>query len=98
MNADTRIRSTLPTDDPEIRDVVREFIDSISVSLDAMTAALEAEATTNWPAAHALKGSAAPRLPCFTEPPAIEQSAKRRNPNNARPLRQIEKLQAIVAV
>jgi signal transduction histidine kinase/CheY-like chemotaxis protein/HPt (histidine-containing phosphotransfer) domain-containing protein len=103
MNTSTQIvRSMLPTDDPEIRDVVREFIDGISERLDAMAAALETEQYEELARlAHALKGSGGTAgFPCFTDPAArIEESAKARDPQDiGDALRQIEKLQDVVAV
>jgi signal transduction histidine kinase/CheY-like chemotaxis protein/HPt (histidine-containing phosphotransfer) domain-containing protein len=73
------VRSTLPTDDPEIREVVVEFIDSIEQRLDAMAAALESDDCDELGRiAHALKGSGGTAgFACFTQPAAqIEQLAK----------------------
>jgi signal transduction histidine kinase/CheY-like chemotaxis protein/HPt (histidine-containing phosphotransfer) domain-containing protein len=73
--------STLPTDDPEIRDVVVEFITSIGDRLDAMSTALEVEDFDELARlAHALKGSGGTAgYHCFTEPAArIEALAKSR--------------------
>jgi signal transduction histidine kinase/CheY-like chemotaxis protein/HPt (histidine-containing phosphotransfer) domain-containing protein len=73
------MRSTLPTDDSEIREVVVEFIDSIEQRLDAMAAALECDDSVELARiAHALKGSGGTAgFACFTEPAArIEQLAK----------------------
>ncbi len=77
--------STLPTDDPEIREVVAEFIDSISQRMDAMSAALASEDFDELARlAHALKGSGGTAgFNCFTDPAArIEKSAKARHPEN----------------
>ena len=103
MNATPQIvHSMLPTDDPEIRDVVREFIDSISERLDAMTAALETEQYEELARlAHALKGSGGTAgFPCFTDPAArVEEMAKTKDSQNiGDALRQIESLKDIVAV
>jgi len=79
------MRSTLPTDDPEIREVVAEFIDSIDQRLDAMTAALEGDDLDELARiAHALKGSGGTAgFACFTEPAArIEQLAKAGQPRD----------------
>jgi HPt (histidine-containing phosphotransfer) domain-containing protein len=96
------VRSTLPTDDPEIREVVREFIDSIDVRLDAMTAALESESYEELARlAHALKGSGGTAgYNCFTDPAGrIEQCAKARNPQDiGDALSEIEKLRKVLAV
>jgi len=73
------VRSTLPTDDPEIREVVVEFVKSIEQRLDAMAAALENDDFDELARiAHALKGSGGTAgFACFTEPAArIEQLAK----------------------
>jgi CheY-like chemotaxis protein/HPt (histidine-containing phosphotransfer) domain-containing protein len=80
-----KFHSTLPTDDPEIREVVAEFIDSISQRMDAMSAALASEDFDELARlAHALKGSGGTAgFNCFTDPAArIEQSAKARQPDN----------------
>jgi signal transduction histidine kinase/CheY-like chemotaxis protein/HPt (histidine-containing phosphotransfer) domain-containing protein len=77
--------STLPTEDPEIREVVVEFIDSINQRLDAMIAALAGEDFDELARlAHALKGSGGTAgYNCFTEPAArIEKLAKSQQPEN----------------
>ncbi len=73
--------STLPTDDPEIREVVAEFIDSINLRLDAMSQALDSDDFDELARlAHALKGSGGTAgFNCFTEPAArLEKLAKDR--------------------
>jgi signal transduction histidine kinase/DNA-binding NarL/FixJ family response regulator len=78
------IKSTLPTEDEEIREVVREFVDSISDRLDAMSAALTAENYDDLAKlAHALKGSGGTAgFDCFTNPAGrIEQWAKQQVPD-----------------
>ena len=72
-------RSTLPTDDAAIREIVMEFIDSVPDRLDALSAALAAENYDELARlAHALKGSGGTAgFHCFTEPAArIESLAK----------------------
>lgn len=94
--------STLPTDDPEIRDAVVEFIDSIEQRLDAMDAALESddlEALAG--VAHALKGSGGTAgFACFTEPAAqIEQLAKAgQRQDIGRAIDSIRELKDVVAI
>ena len=96
------LRSTLPTDDPEIREVVVEFIDSISQRLDAMAAALGSDNFDELARiAHALKGSGGTAgFNCFTEPAArIEHAAKARLPQNVAPaIDEIRGLKEMVAV
>jgi CheY-like chemotaxis protein len=96
------LRSTLPTDDPEIREVVVEFIDSISQRLDAMAAALGSDNFDELARiAHALKGSGGTAgFNCFTEPAArIEHAAKARLPENVAPaIDEIRGLKEMVAV
>jgi CheY-like chemotaxis protein len=72
-------RSTLPTDDPEIREIVQEFVESVPERLDAIAAALEANEYDELARlAHALKGCGGTAgYICFTQPAAqIEQLAK----------------------
>ncbi|MGD9636258.1 MAG: response regulator, partial [Pirellulales bacterium] len=94
--------STLPTEDPEIRAVVVEFIDSIGRRLDAMSAALESEDFDELARlAHALKGSGGTAgYHCFTEPAArIESLAKaRRGTELAGAFGEIRGLQTCIAV
>jgi signal transduction histidine kinase/DNA-binding NarL/FixJ family response regulator len=71
--------SSLPTDDPAIREIVQEFVDSIPDQLDAMSAALEANDYDEVARlAHSLKGGGGTAgFDCFTQPAAkIEQCAK----------------------
>jgi CheY-like chemotaxis protein/HPt (histidine-containing phosphotransfer) domain-containing protein len=95
-------RSSLPTSDPEIREVVVEFINSIDQRLDAMSAALAAENFDELARlAHALKGSGGTAgYPCFTEPAArIESLAKARNAGEVvNTFSMIRDLQSCVAV
>ena len=80
-----KFHSTLPTDDPEIREVVAEFIDSIGQRMDAMSAALASEDFDELARlAHALKGSGGTAgFNCFTVPAArIEKLAKSQQPDN----------------
>jgi signal transduction histidine kinase/DNA-binding response OmpR family regulator len=96
------LRSTLPTEDPEIRAAVTEFIDSINLRLDAMIAALTSEDFDELARlAHTLKGSGGTAgFACFTKPAArIEQSAKTRQPAEIEDaLCEIRNLQALVSV
>jgi len=95
-------RSTLPTEDAEIREVVSEFIQSIDQRLCAMTAALAAEEFDELARlAHALKGSGGTAgFHCFTEPAArIESLAKARQVNEIElAFCEIRALQGAVAV
>lgn len=97
-----KYHSTLPTDDPEIREVVTEFIDSIAQRLDAMSQALATEDFDELARlAHALKGSGGTAgFPCFTEPAArIEKLAKARQGAEVElAFREIRGLQEFVAV
>ena len=97
-----KYHSTLPTDDPEIREVVSEFIDSIDQRLDAMSAALESNDLDELARlAHALKGSGGTAgFNCFTDPAArIEKLAKARQPDEIETaFREIRTLQESVAV
>ena len=97
-----KFHSTLPTDDPEIREVVVEFIDSIAQRVDAMSAALATEDFDELArVAHTLKGSGGTAgFNCFTEPAArIEQLAKARQPANIRgAIEEIRDLKQSVAV
>jgi len=80
-----KFHSTLPTDDPQIREVVAEFIDSIGQRLDAMGTALASEDFDELARlAHALKGSGGTAgFNCFTDPAArIEKLAKSQQPEN----------------
>jgi signal transduction histidine kinase/CheY-like chemotaxis protein/HPt (histidine-containing phosphotransfer) domain-containing protein len=94
--------STLPTDDPEIREVVVEFIDSIQVRLEAMDSALSSGDFEELARlAHALKGSGGTAgYNCFTEPAArIETLAKTRQPDEIQTaFEEIRTLQDSVAV
>jgi CheY-like chemotaxis protein/HPt (histidine-containing phosphotransfer) domain-containing protein len=95
-------RSTLPTDDPEIREVVVEFINSIGDRLDAMSTALESEDFDELARlAHALKGSGGTAgYHCFTDPAArIESLAKSRTTTDLEyAFNEIRDLQNCVAV
>jgi signal transduction histidine kinase/CheY-like chemotaxis protein/HPt (histidine-containing phosphotransfer) domain-containing protein len=95
-------RSTLPTDDPEIRAVVVEFLDGIVPRLEAMSAALEAEDLDELARlAHALKGSGGTAgFECFTEPAArVESLAKAgRSSEIAQAVSEIRDLQNCVAL
>jgi CheY-like chemotaxis protein/HPt (histidine-containing phosphotransfer) domain-containing protein len=96
------MHSTLPADDPAIREVVTEFIDSIASRLDAMSAALASENYDELARiAHSLKGSGGTAgFNCFTEPSArIEQLAKARQAGNIdAAIREIRELQQVVSV
>jgi signal transduction histidine kinase/CheY-like chemotaxis protein/HPt (histidine-containing phosphotransfer) domain-containing protein len=96
------VRSTLPTDDAAIREVVLEFVESIAPRLDAMGEALAAEDYDELAKlAHALKGSGGTAgFNCFTEPAArIESLAKEKKPgdipNVIKEIRQLEQLVAV---
>jgi CheY-like chemotaxis protein len=95
-------RSTLPTDDPEIREVVVEFLESIGTRLDAMSAALATDDFDELARlAHALKGSGGTAgYNCFTEPAArIESLAKSRQGSDIEgAFDEIRQLQDCVAV
>jgi HPt (histidine-containing phosphotransfer) domain-containing protein len=97
-----KFHSTLPTDDPEIREVVSEFVESIAARLDAMSAALDSDDFDELARlAHALKGSGGTAgYACFTEPAArIEKLAKARQANEIpETFREIRNLQNMVAV
>jgi CheY-like chemotaxis protein/HPt (histidine-containing phosphotransfer) domain-containing protein len=97
-----KYHSTLPTDDPEIREVVVEFVQSIGQRLDAMTQALTSEDFDELARlAHALKGSGGTAgFNCFTEPAArIEKLAKARQSATIRDaFHEIRNLQDLVAV
>jgi CheY-like chemotaxis protein/HPt (histidine-containing phosphotransfer) domain-containing protein len=74
-----QLQSTLPTDDPEIREIVQEFVESIPKRISAMSAALDANEYDELARlAHALKGCGGTAgFNCFTLPAAkIEQLAK----------------------
>jgi signal transduction histidine kinase/CheY-like chemotaxis protein/HPt (histidine-containing phosphotransfer) domain-containing protein len=71
--------STLPTDDPAIREIVQEFVDSVPDRINAMCAALEANEYDELARlAHALKGCGGTAgFNCLTQPAGqIEQLAK----------------------
>jgi signal transduction histidine kinase/CheY-like chemotaxis protein/HPt (histidine-containing phosphotransfer) domain-containing protein len=94
-----KMRSTLPTDDAAIREIVLEFVDSISTRLDAMSEALAAENYDELARlAHALKGSGGTAgFGCFTQPAArIEHLAKQllpeEIPSAIEEIRQLEQL------
>jgi CheY-like chemotaxis protein/HPt (histidine-containing phosphotransfer) domain-containing protein len=97
-----KFHSTLPTDDPEIREVVVEFVDSIGARLEAMIAALDSDDFDELARlAHALKGSGGTAgYACFTEPAArIEKLAKARQPEEiSATFGEIRNLQSMVAV
>jgi signal transduction histidine kinase/CheY-like chemotaxis protein/HPt (histidine-containing phosphotransfer) domain-containing protein len=97
-----KYHSTLPTDDPEIREVVVEFVQSIGQRLDAMTQALTSEDFDELARlAHALKGSGGTAgFNCFTEPAArIEKLAKaRQSATIPDAFHEIRNLQDLVAV
>jgi PAS domain S-box-containing protein len=78
------IRSLLPTDDSEIRDIVAEFVEKLATKLEEMEAAwVNDDYQTQAELAHWLKGAGGTvGFACFTEPAkALEQFAKdsRRN-------------------
>jgi CheY-like chemotaxis protein/HPt (histidine-containing phosphotransfer) domain-containing protein len=79
MVSSKTLRSTLPTDDPDIREIVQEFVDSVPERIEAMSAAL---ATNQYEElarlAHSLKGCGGTAgFHCFTQPAGeIEQLAK----------------------
>jgi signal transduction histidine kinase/DNA-binding NarL/FixJ family response regulator len=94
-----QLRSTLPTDDPEIREIVQEFVESIPERIDAMSAALDANEYDELARlAHALRGCGGTAgFNCFTQPAAqIERSAKARQLDEIRgklqELRDVEQL------
>jgi PAS domain S-box-containing protein len=73
------IRSLLPTDDPELREVVGEFIQTLHVRLDEMQTAREnGELTKLAELAHWLKGAGGTvGFDCFTAPAGnLEQAVK----------------------
>jgi CheY-like chemotaxis protein len=78
-SASKKLRSSLPTDDPEIREIVQEFVDSVPERISAISAALAANEYDELARlAHALKGCGGTAgFDCFTQPAAqIEQLAK----------------------
>jgi signal transduction histidine kinase/CheY-like chemotaxis protein/HPt (histidine-containing phosphotransfer) domain-containing protein len=86
------LRSTLPTDDAEIREIVQEFVDSVPERLSAMYNALEANEYDELARlAHALKGCGGTAgFGCFTEPAArMEQQAKSHQLTDARQTLQV---------
>jgi HPt (histidine-containing phosphotransfer) domain-containing protein len=94
-----QLRSSLPTDDPEIREIVQEFVESIPERLDAMSAALDAHEYDELARlAHTLKGCGGTAgFSCFTQPAAqIESSAKAHQlediGNRIQELREVEQL------
>ncbi len=96
------LHSTLPTDDPEIRGVVIEFIESIERRLDAMASALDCDDFDELARiAHSLKGSGGTAgFSCFTAPAArIERAAKARQAKEVdTAISEIRSLQGLVAV
>jgi signal transduction histidine kinase/CheY-like chemotaxis protein len=98
-SAGPKMRSTLPTDDAEIREIVQEFVESIPARLDAMCQALASESYDDLARlAHTLKGSGGTAgFTCFTEPAArIEECAKTRNlspvPSSLNELRALQEM------
>jgi HPt (histidine-containing phosphotransfer) domain-containing protein len=64
------VRSSLPTDDPEIRAIVNEFVEKLSVEIEKMDAAsCKADYSELAKLAHWLKGAGGTvGFDCFTEP------------------------------
>jgi signal transduction histidine kinase/CheY-like chemotaxis protein/HPt (histidine-containing phosphotransfer) domain-containing protein len=84
-NQRTALHSTLPTDDPAIREIVQEFVNSLPGRIEAMCAALDAnEYDELVQLAHSLKGCGGTAgFGCFTQPAGqIEQSAKTQETND----------------
>src|SRR5258708_21708698 len=84
-NQRNTLRSTLPTDDPAIREIVQEFVDSVPDRIEAMSAALEANEYDELSRlAHALKGCGGTAgFHCFTQPAGqIAQLAKTHQSDN----------------
>jgi signal transduction histidine kinase/CheY-like chemotaxis protein/HPt (histidine-containing phosphotransfer) domain-containing protein len=76
------VRSSLPIEDPEIGEIVREFVEKLSAEIRQMDAATEErEYTELWKLAHWLKGAGGTvGFDCFTEPAKqLEQFAKEEN-------------------
>jgi HPt (histidine-containing phosphotransfer) domain-containing protein len=81
------IRSLLPTDDPELREIVVEFVDKLPEKLAEMeTACQRGDYETLAQLAHWLKGSGGTvGFNCFTNPSAkLEQLAKENLPHEAK--------------
>ena len=96
------IRSLLPTDDPELREVVGEFIETLHLRLDEMqTAGENGELTKLGELAHWLKGAGGTvGFDCFTAPAGnLEQAVRSAEPNGiAASLRELQVLGSRVVV
>jgi HPt (histidine-containing phosphotransfer) domain-containing protein len=97
-----QLRSSLPTDDSEIREIVQEFVDSVPERISAISAALDANEYEELARlAHALKGCGGTAgFDCFTEPAArIEQLAKAHQLEEIRqPLQELRDVEQLLIV
>jgi len=97
-----RITSTLPTDRPEYRRIVENFVDKLHVKLGAMQAAFETSDLDELAElAHWLKGAGGTiGFDCFTEPARnLEQGAKQHKTEQVREgLRALRELAGRIAV
>jgi CheY-like chemotaxis protein/HPt (histidine-containing phosphotransfer) domain-containing protein len=96
------VRSSLPTDDPEIRAIVSEFVEKLSVEIEKMDAAsCKSDFVELAKLAHWLKGAGGTvGFDCFTEPARqLEKfAAEKANDKVGETLRKLRNLEKVLVV